>query len=219
MYGLCAMVHNDTIENILNAAEALFAERGFSETSLRTITSAAGVNLAAVNYHFGSKKELIQAIFARFLTQFFQRVQLDLDRRLNASSGSGLTLEEILSCVVDSASYIDKERRERGAPVQFMRLIGLAYTQGQGHIKEFIINEYGESYRGLIDQLKTSASNLGSIEFFWRIHFVLGAAVFAMSGFDALQAIALTEYNEEVDVETVLTKLVPVAAAMLRAEM
>ncbi len=213
------MVHNDTIENILNAAEALFAERGFSETSLRTITSAAGVNLAAVNYHFGSKKELIQAIFARFLTQFFQRVQIDLDRRLNAASESGLTLEDILACVVGSATSIDKERRERGATTQFMRLIGLAYAQGQGHIKEFIISEYGEYYRGLIVQIKTAASNLDAVEFFWRIHFALGAAVFSMSGFDALQAIALAEYGEEVDVEVVLKRLVPVAAAMLRAEM
>ncbi len=56
-----------TAWHILNAAEALFYEKGFAETSLRMITAKAGVNLAAVNYHFGSKKELIQAVFERFL--------------------------------------------------------------------------------------------------------------------------------------------------------
>ena len=61
------MAQKDTVERILDAAEILFAERGFAETSLRTITSAAGVNLAAVNYHFGSKKALIQAVFVRFI--------------------------------------------------------------------------------------------------------------------------------------------------------
>ncbi len=45
-----------TKDKILNAAEKLFAEQGFNGTSLREITSAAEVNLAAVNYHFGSKK-------------------------------------------------------------------------------------------------------------------------------------------------------------------
>ena len=48
------MPQKDTSKAILEAAEQLFSERGFAETSLRTITARAGVNLAAVNYHFGS---------------------------------------------------------------------------------------------------------------------------------------------------------------------
>ena len=60
------MAQSDTVERILDVAEILFAEKGFAETSLRLITSKAQVNLAAVNYHFGSKKSLIQAVFSRF---------------------------------------------------------------------------------------------------------------------------------------------------------
>jgi AcrR family transcriptional regulator len=56
-----------TRERILDAAERLFAERGFAGTSLRDITSAARVNLAAVNYHFGSKDELFLAVVVRRL--------------------------------------------------------------------------------------------------------------------------------------------------------
>ena len=56
-----------TKEKILDAAEALFMEHGFEATSLRQITAAAGVNLAAVNYHFGSKEELFQAVLTRRL--------------------------------------------------------------------------------------------------------------------------------------------------------
>ncbi len=58
-------VESDTKTRILDSAESLFAEHGFEGTSLRQITSAAGVNLASVNYHFRSKDELIRAIFAR----------------------------------------------------------------------------------------------------------------------------------------------------------
>lgn len=69
------MAQSDTVDRILDAAEELFADRGFAETSLRMITSRAKVNLAAVNYHFGSKKSLIQAVFARFLTPFSATAQ------------------------------------------------------------------------------------------------------------------------------------------------
>ena len=77
------MAQSDTVERILDAAEILFAEKGFSETSLRLITSKAQVNLAAVNYHFGSKKSLIQAVshaswghFASVLMQSLSADQL-----------------------------------------------------------------------------------------------------------------------------------------------
>ena len=59
------MANSTTRYRILDTAESLFAEQGFSATSLRNITTAAGVNLAAVNYHFRSKEGLIEAVFAR----------------------------------------------------------------------------------------------------------------------------------------------------------
>ena len=73
-----------TKERLLDAAEALFMEHGFEATSLRLITAAAEVNLAAVNYHFGSKEELFQAILTRRLDPMNQkRVDLltDMERR------------------------------------------------------------------------------------------------------------------------------------------
>jgi len=54
-----------TQDRILDSAERLFAENGYGRTSLRDITSDAGVNLAAVNYHFGSKEELVRRVFER----------------------------------------------------------------------------------------------------------------------------------------------------------
>src|SRR5512135_2973000 len=57
------MASDHTRTAILNAAERLYAERGFGDVTLRDIVAAAGVNLAAVNYHFGSKDELIAELF------------------------------------------------------------------------------------------------------------------------------------------------------------
>src|SRR5260221_4491016 len=55
----------DTRSRILDVAEELFSEQGFDRVSIRDITRKAQVNLAAINYHFGSKEDLIAAIFER----------------------------------------------------------------------------------------------------------------------------------------------------------
>src|SRR6185503_15006764 len=67
----------DTKTRILDAAEELFTRHGFEATSLRSLTAAAGVNLAAVNYHFGSKEVLFQAVLTRRLDPMNQeRIEL-----------------------------------------------------------------------------------------------------------------------------------------------
>src|SRR5436189_6346555 len=58
---------HETRTRILDAAEELFMLHGFEGTSMRQLTAKAGVNLAAVNYHFGSKDALIEAVFRRRL--------------------------------------------------------------------------------------------------------------------------------------------------------
>src|SRR4249920_224479 len=86
-----------TKEKLLDAAEALFMEHGFEATSLRLITTAAGVNLAAANYHFGSKEELFQAVLTRRLDPMNRdRMQL-LSAYEAAARGKALTCEKILA--------------------------------------------------------------------------------------------------------------------------
>lgn len=59
------MTASDIKDRILNAAERIFAEQGLEAVSLRAVTTEAGVNIAAVNYHFGSKAALLQAMTQR----------------------------------------------------------------------------------------------------------------------------------------------------------
>ena len=74
-------------------------EHGFEATSLRAITAAAGVNLASVNYHFGSKEELFQAVLTRRLDPMNQE-RLDLLTRLERESGPApLRCDRILSAM------------------------------------------------------------------------------------------------------------------------
>ena len=67
-----------TQKRILDTAERLFAKEGFEQTSLRQITQEADVNLASVNYHFGSKKALIQAVVARYMDVFMPALDEEL---------------------------------------------------------------------------------------------------------------------------------------------
>lgn len=82
-----------TRDRVLEVAERLFAEQGFAATSVRDITAAAGVNLAAVNYHFGGKENLYRDVFRRRLATL-------RDRRLAAVRQAGgrpdATLESIV---------------------------------------------------------------------------------------------------------------------------
>ena len=85
-----------TRARILVSAEALFAERGFEVVSLREITGAAGVNVAAVNYHFGSKEKLIDAVVTRHLVPVNEERLSQLDKLEKQFSGAPIPVEEIL---------------------------------------------------------------------------------------------------------------------------
>lgn len=210
------MAQSDTVTKILDAAEELFAEYGFAETSLRTITAKADVNLAAVNYHFGSKKALIQAVFERFLTPFSQMIESGLDRHQKESPQTPLSVEEILQNVARAIAGVSQGDRRRLSI--FMRLAGLAYTQGQGHLRKFLQNEYRGIFRRLMSLITTATPDLQPVERFWRFHFMLGATAFTMSSMESLQAIVEHDFDTKSTEEEIVALLLPFLAAGIRAK-
>lgn len=209
------MAQSETVERILDAAEQLFAEKGFAETSLRLITSRAEVNLAAVNYHFGSKKALIQAVFSRFLGPYSQGIERELDRRQSRPEYKA-TLEELLELLVEHA-LTTKPRIGDDLSV-FMRLLGLAFSQSQGHLRKYLDEAYGKIFRRYMLLVNEAAPHIPPLELFWRVHFMLGAAAFSMSGIKALRAMAETDFGVNTPVEQVMRLMVPFLAAGMRAE-
>lgn len=210
------MAQSDTVERILDAAEQLFAEKGFAETSLRLITSKAGVNLAAVNYHFGSKKALIQAVFVRFLNPFVASLEQELDRHEQKSGGAQLTLEHLLEMLVRQALTV-KPRSGNDLAI-FMRLLGLAFSQSQGHLRKYLAEVYGRVFQRYMKLVYAAAPQLPPTELFWRVHFMLGSAAFTMSSMKALRAIAESEFHVQTGIDQVLKLMVPFLAAGMRAE-
>lgn len=200
------MAHPDTAVRILDTAEQLFAERGFAETSLRTITGRAGVNLAAVNYHFGSKDALVQAVFERFLTPFCAALDASLDRRL-AGGPAVIPPAELLALVARTA--IDLHTRDPQRTVVFMRLTGLAYSESQGHLRGYLRAQYGRTFARLERLLAASMPDVPREELFWRTHFALGSVVFTLSGLAPLSALAAGAFGRRPDFAEVAARLLP----------
>src|SRR5690554_2594622 len=94
-----------TCERILQAAEKLFSEKGYEATSLREITQLAEVNLASVNYHFGSKKGLVQAVLERYQRVFMPALSAEL-KALEAQQN--ITTERILTCFIGPLTALEE---------------------------------------------------------------------------------------------------------------
>lgn len=208
------MAQPDTVQRILDAAESLFAEKGFAETSLRQITGKAQVNLAAVNYHFGSKKSLIQAVFARFLDPFCASLEEALEARQENDS-SVLTLESLLQLLVEQTLGL-KPRSGQDLSI-FMRLLGLAFTESQGHLRRFLNERYGSIWRLYMGQLQQVGPQISPAELFWRVHFMIGSVAFTMSGIKALREISESDFSTRVSTEQVMRLMLPFLAAGMRA--
>lgn len=208
------MANGETVERILRAATILFAERGFAETSLRTITGMADVNLAAVNYHFGTKKSLIQAVFSQFLGPFCR----ELERRLNdmeasLAPGQMPPVERLLRILIDSLT--DSVRSINEKPQRFMRLLGLAYTQAQEHLRSYLAHSYGATYNRYIGWLKKVQPDLDPIVFYWRLNFILGASIFTLGSFESIQSILKDDFGVETDMGQALSYLVDGLSGLL----
>ncbi|MCL1038262.1 TetR/AcrR family transcriptional regulator [Shewanella submarina] len=204
---------SDTKTRILDAAEKLFAERGFSETSLRLITSKAEVNLASVNYHFGSKKELIRAVLARYLDVFMPLATDEL-KQLREEKQQ-IPLEQVFSVLVNPLLELNKLRPD--GTTLFLQLLGRGYIESQGHLRWFITTHYGEHLSFFVDAVSESVPEIPKADMFWRLHFTLGTIVFTMASADALMEIAAADFNEQNDIEAVIRKVIPYMAAGVNA--
>ncbi|WNO07580.1 TetR/AcrR family transcriptional regulator [Teredinibacter sp. KSP-S5-2] len=210
------MAQSDTVDRILNAATVLFAERGFAETSLRTITGMAGVNLASVNYHFGSKKELIQAVFKRFLEPYCRELDRCAEQLVSqVPEGETPSIDAILKCLLHTLLSSMKKMDED--PQRFMRLLSLAYTQSQEHLRHYLAQNFGSTYQKFSHLVRASNPHLDTVELYWRTYFMLGAAIFTLSSYDSIRAILNSDYSEDTSLEDTVELLIPSLAGMLKS--
>jgi len=134
-------VHFSTKDRILGAAEELFAQYGFAGTSLRQVTSRADVNIAAVNYHFGSKENLVNEVFRRRMDEMSEQRLTRLKAAVKDHPGD---LEPILAAFVEPALAMAQDRHGGGA---FIRVIARAYAEKNDGLRKFLSDQYGHVLR------------------------------------------------------------------------
>lgn len=202
-----------TKERILNTAEQLFCDFGFDNTSLRAITSEADVNLASVNYHFGSKKQLIQEVLARYLKVLMpsldQKIMVINEDPINVSS------EILFGALVEPLLSLEAVR-PNGTRV-FVQLFARAYYESQGHLRRYIVSNFKPELKNLNKALLLSVPHLPPSEVFWRWHFALGSCVFTMASSKALSEIAAAEYQQNMLIEDLIKKVINYVAAGFKA--
>jgi AcrR family transcriptional regulator len=203
-----------TKARILDAAEGLFMEHGFEATSLRSLTSAASVNLAAVHYHFGSKEELFQAVLTRRLDPMNQeRIEL-LGRIEREAGGRALSCEKILFAMLIPALKLARDEKRGGK--NFLRLVGRAYADPAPFIRHFLSAQYAGMIGRYKEAFLKALPHLSRQELTWRLHFVMGALSYTLAGTDALKLFAEATATTNND-ELLLQRLAPFLVAGLKA--
>lgn len=197
-----------TKDKILDAAEKLFSDNGFNGTSLREITSLAEVNLAAVNYHFGSKKELIKAVMSRYMNELSPKL-INTLQAVQAQENPSLI--QVFSAFVEPLLALNSYR-DRGTAI-FLQLLGRGYTDSQGFLRWFLTTKYPQVIDSFIEAVQKAYPELEPEEMFWRLHFTMGTVVFTMSSSDALMDIAQNDYDNDVGIEGLIERLIPYVAA------
>lgn len=175
----------DTCGRILDAAEALFAAQGFDGTSMRVITSRAGVNLAAINYHFGSKQGLFEAVFHRRFAQLNAARTVVMDGLEAQAQGAPIKPSQILEGFFGPALAMAGDTEQGG--FTFMRLLARTYSEPTAFIRTFMAREHADVMNRYVAALYRALPGVPAEEILWRLHFMLGAVSYAISGIDALR--------------------------------
>ncbi len=208
------MPQSDTTDKILQAAALLFAEQGFNDTTLRQITARADVNLAAVNYHFGSKEQLILALADSCIEPLVQQLERVLAERL-ALAPQRLTLDELMDMLM--RTLLQAQRRSTDEVVVLMRLLDLAYMGRQQVLRAHLVAQYSARLQPFLQHLRQDAAPMEDDEFFWRLHFLLGSVVFSLANFQTLVAIEKQAFDLDAEIERTLHRLVSVLAGGFQA--
>jgi len=196
----------DTRERILDTAEGLFMAHGYEGTSMRMITSAAGVNLAAVNYHFGSKEALMQEVFRRRLDWLNAERLRVLDAMEDKAEGKPLKPSQIVDGFFGTLLRMAQDESRGG--LTFLRLLGRTMTEPSEFIRAFLASEYREVVERYKGALFKALPGVPKAEIVWRFHFMLGATSYAIAGTDALRLV--TDWQiEDADATDRLDRLMP----------
>ncbi len=205
--------HSDTRQRLLDAAEWLFIEKGYEGMSLRHITTKAIANLAAVNYHFGSKEALIQELLSQRLNRLNQeRLQL-------LSAGESLGTGESGATAILGMLFVPAFRLSHGGTSgpAFMRLLGRVYSDPSPFIRSYLEQHFKSISGRFFEAFSKALPALPRHELGLRLHFALKAISGMLAGEDMQALIASITKGEAVNDAELLARLISLISPILTA--
>lgn len=199
-----------TRERVLEVAETLFIAEGFSESSMRRITAAAGASLGAVNYHFGSKEGLLEAVIERQFGPLLNERIAGLQAAVTShSSGSDVILQLL-------KSWLDPMLRHLAANPQHVKMLyamdQIVSAQSQSILRA--ISPYQAYLIKFGKSLQLAKPDLSQATAYWRFHFLIGSVTLALSSSEFLAAASEGMCIAE-DLETFRSEFLIAAMLML----
>jgi AcrR family transcriptional regulator len=203
----------ETKQRILDAAERLFGELGYDGTSLRDITSAAGANLAAVNYHFQSKEELLRAVLTRRLAPVNrERLEL-LDRYEVECAGNPPDVAALVSILLRPMMTLAGSGPES---VGFRTLFGRMYSEPSRNIHKIFFAEMRDVVVRFSNAFQRALPWLTPVEIYWRMHFMIGSFAHTLAGGNLLRTMSNGVCDPN-DLQSITDRLIAFAVGGLTA--
>ncbi|MDN0073574.1 TetR/AcrR family transcriptional regulator [Crenobacter sp. SG2303] len=201
----------DTVTRILDVSERLFVEHGFEATSLRMITQQAEVNLAAVNYHFGSKDALFEAVFTRRLGPLIEACLAELDALEGEKDGP--TAEGLVMTFIRPCLALSKDPARGGA--LFVRLLSRTLVENHRLLRESLSQQYSEFAQRYGVAFQQALPELSLETLSWRMHLAFSVMFNAFAGNDVLKIFMRSQIVTARDPEMIVKHLVPFVIAGL----
>jgi AcrR family transcriptional regulator len=200
-----------TRDRILTVAERLFAAHGFNGVSMRDLAASAKVPLALISYHFGPKKALYRAVFARR----YEALTEDRLRRLNeidARRNRGEAIEAVIAAFLDPILELKTSR----SGVHFATLIAREATDPEEAKRGIIAQYLDPTARTFLAALQRALPGAGKADVAWGYEFLIGAIVLILADTGRLTRISGGAARTD-DVRTARDSLVRYAAAGFRS--
>jgi AcrR family transcriptional regulator len=198
----------DTRDRLLDQAERIFAAKGIEAASIRDIVSAAGANLGAITYHFGTKGALVQAVIDRRLRPLDdERLRL-LKAAERESAPAPARLESVLHAAITPTLRLMWEHPP------FMRIVGRILSDPGARFQRRA--EAKPLFRRFMRAIRSAVPEVPREALVWRIHFLRGSLIHTWTSVEQLQAIAPGP-GQPADSAMIAKRLIEFAAAGLRA--
>jgi len=202
-----------TKQRLLDAAERLFAERGFEGTSMRAVTQAANASVSAANYHFGSKEALLHAALLRRLKPLNRRRLEALDALEAAADGGAVRVEALLEAFL-RPSFEAQQESEDGR-LSFHSIAAQLYVDPHEMVASLKVELFGPVIERFIAALARALPDFTRDEIALDFRFFIGVMVHVIGGHTRMDEGG--EKAAGTPDERVIQRMVSFAAAGLRA--